>query len=90
MRARMFGALTDFEQPFDGVLGNEAQYAEGQNEKQDEGAEPARVGLLRQVPDNEQHVSYQGGQPPGHADLGNLLFGYVKHRLPGAAGLSGC
>ena len=60
--------------PLDQVLGDEAEYAEGQHEEQDKAAEAAGVGILRQLPDDEQHVADEKSQAEGHAELGHLLF----------------
>ena len=48
-----------FQIPLDEVLGDEAHHAEGQAQKNDEGAQLSGLGLPRQMADDEHHVEHE-------------------------------
>src|SRR5690606_21490372 len=58
--------LDPFQEPHHHALDDEGEHAQAQDEEQDQGAETARLGLLRQVPDDEAHEADQHGDEDDH------------------------
>ena len=75
-----------FDDPLDHALGDEADHAEGQRQKQHEGAELAGFGLPRQLADDEQHVEDEGADAEGQAEPGDLLLVEAEHQAPPSGG----
>ena len=57
------------------ALDDEGKDAQPEHEEQDEGAELAGLGLLRQVIDDEAHETNQDGDEDGHHPL------FEQHRI---------
>lgn len=62
------------------VLGNKAQQAKIQVQKDDEGAELAGFGLPCQLQNNEQHLEHEGVHAKGQAKGCNLRFCKPPHQ----------
>lgn len=68
-------AARHFDDVGDQRLGQEGEQAQAQAEEQDGGAETAGLGLLRQVPDDEEHEQHQAADQDVHHQVFEL-FGF--------------
>jgi len=67
-------ACLALEHPDDDLLGDKAEHAKGQHQKQHEGAELAGFGFACELKNDEQHVQHEAGHAKGQPELGELFF----------------
>ena len=71
--------MSALQPPLDDHLGQEAQEAHPQPQKQHEGAKATRLGLSCQLPNDEQHVEDESPHAIGEEEARNLRLGKTKN-----------